>query len=209
MRLRIKVGLNQSRTWSTRQNWGSQPYTWPPTQESGGSFDPPDPPGSPPLCTLCGPERRKWPGFVDAGRKRSLQDASSHLAKVSLCWLSTNIKTGLETTQHPSPMSLYWYGCMPHISTIPSTNFVIDRRILIWSKWSTYLWSMALCAILSPTLFRSSRIPIAFILPENVHSYNVICANNCSMFTAILQLIGNLCDIMHARSTSTMHEQCE
>ena len=31
---------------------GSQPYTWPPTQESGGSFDPPDPPGSPPLLTM-------------------------------------------------------------------------------------------------------------------------------------------------------------
>ena len=73
MRLRIKVGLNQSRTWSTttvsvhnqyikRKKWhqhgvntgGSQPYTWPPTQESGGSFDPTDPPGSPPLLESLG-----------------------------------------------------------------------------------------------------------------------------------------------------------
>jgi len=61
MRLRIKVGLNQSRTWSMttvfvhnqyikRNKWhqhgvktgGSQPYTWPPTQESGGVLWPPD-----------------------------------------------------------------------------------------------------------------------------------------------------------------------
>jgi len=58
MRLRIKVGLNQSRTWSKttvsvhnqyikrkkwptwRQNWGSQPYTWPPLRKVGGPLTP-------------------------------------------------------------------------------------------------------------------------------------------------------------------------
>ena len=67
MRLRIKVGLNQSRTWSTttvsvhnqyikRKKWhqhgvktgGLQPYTWPPVRKVGGPLTP-RPPGSPPL----------------------------------------------------------------------------------------------------------------------------------------------------------------
>jgi len=69
MRLRIEVGLNQSRTWTTttvsvhnhqyikrkkvtstlRQNWGPQPYTWPPPLRKVGVLWPPNPSGSPPL----------------------------------------------------------------------------------------------------------------------------------------------------------------